>query len=105
MVTKSETVDTIRRPIRGAQASATTHSEPKHAASITRATAPPSAVVYCEGNFAQIDGKTANGLVRHSEAYRILSVIDSTYGGQDSGSALSDKTSLRGSGLFRSLAV
>lgn len=88
MVTKSETVDTIRRPIRGAQASATTHSEPKHAASITRATAPPSAVVYCEGNFAQIDGKTANGLVRHSEAYRILSVIDSTYGGQDSGSVL-----------------
>ena len=27
----------------------------------------PTAVVYCEGNFGQTDGKTANGLVRHSE--------------------------------------
>ena len=45
----------------------------------------PTAIVYCEGNFAKIDGKTANGLVRHSEAYRILSVIDSTHAGQDSG--------------------
>ncbi|QHQ37348.1 DUF1611 domain-containing protein [Algicella marina] len=64
--------------------------EPKHATSFTQVSAPPSAVVYCEGNFAQIDGKTANGLVRHSEAYRILSVIDSTYSGQDSGSVLDD---------------
>lgn len=47
-----------------------------------------SAIVYCEGNFAQIDGKTANGLVRHSEAYRIHSVIDSTQAGQDSGIVL-----------------
>ncbi len=92
MEIKSETVDTIRRPVRGAQAPPMTHSEPKHAASITRVTAPPSAVVYCEGNFAQIDGKTANGLVRHSQAYRILSVIDSTYSGQDSGSVLDDAT-------------
>ncbi len=37
-----------------------------------------TAVVYCEGNFGRQDGKTANGLVRHSEKYRILSVIDST---------------------------
>ncbi|MDF1670848.1 MAG: DUF1611 domain-containing protein [Roseovarius sp.] len=90
METKSETVDTIRRPVRGAQAPPMTHSEPKHATSITQVTAPPSAVVYCEGNFAQIDGKTANGLVRYSQAYRIISVIDSTYSGQDSGSVLDD---------------
>ena len=90
METKSETFDTIRRPVRGAQAPPMTHSEPKQATSITQVTAPPSAVVYCEGNFAQIDGKTANGLVRHSQAYRILSVIDSTFGGQDSGSVLDD---------------
>ncbi|MBT0959163.1 DUF1611 domain-containing protein [Alphaproteobacteria bacterium KMM 3653] len=90
METKSETVDTIGRPVRGAQAPPMTHSEPKHATSITQVTAPPSAVVYCEGNYAQIDGKTANGLVRHSEAYRILSIIDSTFGGQDSGSVLVD---------------
>ncbi|MGZ0711935.1 DUF1611 domain-containing protein (plasmid) [Coraliomargarita sp. W4R53] len=44
-----------------------------------------TAVVYCEGNFGQQDGKTANGLVRHSEKYRILSVIDSTRAGQDAG--------------------
>lgn len=90
MEAKSNTVDTIRRPVRGAQAPPMIHSEPKHANSITLIKAPPSAVVYCEGNFAQIDGKTANGLVRHSEAYRILSVIDSTYGGQDSGSVLNN---------------
>ncbi len=48
----------------------------------------PSAIVYCEGNFAGIDGKTANGLVRHSQAYRIVSVIDSGHAGKDSGEVL-----------------
>ncbi|WP_299961065.1 DUF1611 domain-containing protein [uncultured Roseobacter sp.] len=48
----------------------------------------PSAVVYCERNFGQIDGKTANGLVRHSQAYRILSIIDSKLEGRDSGQVL-----------------
>lgn len=52
------------------------------------ATRVPTAVVYCEGNFGQIDGKTANGLVRHSQAYRILSVIDSDCAGRDSGTLL-----------------
>lgn len=52
-------------------------------------TAPPAtAVVYCEGNFAAVDGKTANGLVRHSERYEILSVIDSTQNGLDTGLVL-----------------
>ena len=37
-----------------------------------------TAVVYCEGQFGEQDGKTANGLVRHSEKYDVLSVIDST---------------------------
>ncbi|WP_323790176.1 DUF1611 domain-containing protein [Thalassovita sp.] len=87
---KSKTVDIIRRPVRGAQAPPMTQAEPKHATSNTHVAAQPSAVVYCEGNFAQIDGKTANGLVRHSQAYRILSVIDSTYSGQDSGFVLGD---------------
>lgn len=44
-----------------------------------------SAVVYCEGQFGEQDGKTANGLVRHSERYEILSVIDSTRAGVDAG--------------------
>jgi len=48
----------------------------------------PTAVVYCEGNFGAIDGKTANGLVRHSEKYEILSVIDSTKSGHDTGVVL-----------------
>ena len=48
----------------------------------------PTAVVYCDGNFGQVDGKTANGLVRHSQAYRILSVIDSELKGRDSGQVL-----------------
>ncbi len=50
-----------------------------------------TAVVYCEANFGAIDGKTANGLVRHSEKYRILSVIDSEKAGLDSGVVLDDK--------------
>lgn len=50
-----------------------------------------TAVVYCEANFGANDGKTANGLVRHSEKYEILSVIDSEKSGLDSGEALGDK--------------
>lgn len=48
--------------------------------------APPvgsTAVVYCEAQFGEQDGKTANGLVRHSEKYEILSVIDSVRAGVD----------------------
>ena len=47
-----------------------------------------TAVVYCEAQFGEQDGKTANGLVRHSEKYEILSVIDSTRSGADAGSVL-----------------
>jgi uncharacterized NAD-dependent epimerase/dehydratase family protein len=47
-----------------------------------------SAIVYCEANFGAGDGKTANGLVRHSERYEILSVIDSTRAGEDAGTVL-----------------
>ena len=49
-----------------------------------------SAIVYCEGNFGGADGKTANGLVRHSERYEILAVIDSGKAGLDSGVVLGD---------------
>jgi uncharacterized NAD-dependent epimerase/dehydratase family protein len=48
----------------------------------------PTAVVYCEANFGRIDGKTANGLVRHSERYEILAVIDSHRSEADAGVAL-----------------
>lgn len=50
-----------------------------------------TAIVYCEANFTSIDGKTANGLVRHSEKYRILSVIDSHQAGRDAGFVLDGK--------------
>lgn len=50
--------------------------------------APATAIVYCEGQFGKIDGKTANGLVRHSQRYEILSIIDSAKVGQDAGSVL-----------------
>jgi uncharacterized NAD-dependent epimerase/dehydratase family protein len=47
--------------------------------------------VYCEANFGAIDGKTANGLVRHSEKYEIVSVIDSEQAGLDAGMVLDDE--------------
>jgi hypothetical protein len=50
-----------------------------------------TAIVYCEGNFGGIDGKTANGLVRYSEKYEILSIIDSEKAGLDAGSVLDDE--------------
>ena len=50
----------------------------------------PAAIVYCEGFFSHIDGKTANGLVRSSERYRIAAVIDSTCPIPDAGLALGD---------------
>jgi uncharacterized NAD-dependent epimerase/dehydratase family protein len=49
-----------------------------------------TAVVYCEANFGAIDGKTANGLVRHSQKYKILAVIDSEKAGLDSGEVLGE---------------
>ncbi len=49
-----------------------------------------TAIVYCEGNFGATDGKTANGLVRYSEKYQILSIVDSTKAGQDAGAVLGE---------------
>lgn len=51
-----------------------------------------TAIVYCEANFGDIDGKTANGLIRRSEKYKILSVIDSKKAGLDTGMVLDGKT-------------
>lgn len=60
-----------------------------------------TAIVYCEGNFGGIDGKTANGLVRHSEKYQILSIIDSEKQGLDAGAVLDGE--LNGILIFNSL--
>ncbi len=50
-----------------------------------------NAIVYCEGMYATINGKTAHGLVRRSERYRILSVVDSRHAGKDAGTLLDGK--------------
>ena len=54
--------------------------------------ASPAAIVYCESNFGRLDGKTANGLVRYSEKYEIMAVIDSEKAGLDAGFVLDGKT-------------
>ncbi|MEE9150369.1 MAG: DUF1611 domain-containing protein [Thermoplasmata archaeon] len=41
-----------------------------------------TALVLCEGNFGNYVGKTANGLVRYSERFKILGIIDSTKAGK-----------------------
>ncbi len=50
-----------------------------------------TALVYCEGNFGLMDGKTANGLVRVSLKYEIKGIIDSTKAGMDAGEVLDGK--------------
>lgn len=66
------------------------HLSPSPTKPAARTTAPASAtaVVYCEANFGRVDGKTANGLVRSSERYGIVGVIDSTQAGLDAGEVL-----------------
>lgn len=80
----------IRSPVRGAYAPPSMQAALSNSTPPAHINLPPTAVVYCEGNFAKIDGKTANGLVRHSQAYRILSVIDSHHSGKDSGLVLDE---------------
>ena len=46
------------------------------------------AIVYCEGAFNTTNGKTAHGLVRRCERYRILSVVDSRHADHDAGEVL-----------------
>ncbi len=87
MNSEIQTIDTVRLPARGAQAPPVILNTTAQSSSLTQI---PTGVVYCEGNFAKIDGKTANGLVRHSEAYRIVSVIDSTHSGENTGLVLDD---------------
>lgn len=47
-----------------------------------------NAIVYCEGAFGTTNGKTAHGLVRRSDRFRILSIVDSRYAGADAGAVL-----------------
>jgi len=62
-----------------------------------------TAVVYCEAQFGEPGGKTANGLVRLSEKYKIVAVIDGERPGEDSGKVLEDKPN--GIPIFRDLGT
>jgi len=46
------------------------------------------AAILCDGYFGQNTGKTANGLVRYSKRFEIVSVIDRTKAGRDAGEVL-----------------
>ncbi len=50
-----------------------------------------NALVLCEGAFGTLNGKTAHGLVRFTQRYKILGVIDSTHAGRDAGEVLDGK--------------
>jgi uncharacterized NAD-dependent epimerase/dehydratase family protein len=50
------------------------------------------AIVYCEGAFGTTNGKTAHGLVRRTERYELLSVIDSRHSGRDAGEVLDGRS-------------
>jgi uncharacterized NAD-dependent epimerase/dehydratase family protein len=60
-----------------------------------------NAIVYCEGAFNTPNGKTAHGLVRFTNRYRVLSVVDSRYDGRDAGDVLDGNS--RGIPIFGSL--
>lgn len=47
-----------------------------------------TALIYCDKQFGSVDGKTAAGLVRHSDIYTVVGVIDVLLAGKDAGEAL-----------------
>lgn len=47
-----------------------------------------TALVYCDQQFGLADGKTASALVRHSDLYTIVGVIDRSLAGKDAGEVL-----------------
>lgn len=51
-----------------------------------------NAVVYCQNAFTTTNGKTAHGLVRFTERYNVLALIDENFAGKDAGYVLDQKT-------------
>ena len=49
------------------------------------------AIVYCKNAFNTPEGKTAHGLVRFTERYEVIGVIDPNYAGKDAGEVLDGK--------------
>lgn len=52
-----------------------------------------NAIVYCEGAFDTPNGKTAHGLVRFTERYKVTCVVDSRHAGRDALEVLDGRTS------------
>ncbi len=61
-----------------------------------------AALILCDGLYATTNGKTAHGLVRGTERYRIVGVVDAPTAGRDAGEVL-DGTA-RGIPVFASIA-
>ncbi|MBT9187059.1 DUF1611 domain-containing protein [Zobellia russellii] len=51
------------------------------------------ALIYCEGAFNTPNGKTAHGLVRFTERYEVVGVLDTNYASRDAGEVLDGKPS------------
>src|ERR1700720_4386658 len=47
-----------------------------------------TAIILCDGRYGTINGKTAHGLVRGTDRYGILAVVDSLLAGRDAGEVL-----------------
>lgn len=65
-----------------------TKLEPRRVKNRKRVGQKITALVYCENQFGLVDGKTAAALVRHSEIYDIVGIIDSALAGKDAGKEL-----------------
>src|SRR5262245_43219951 len=61
-----------------------------------------TALVLCDGLYATNNGKTAHGLVRGSDRYEVVGVVDAPTAGRDAGEVLDGRP--RGIPVFRSLA-
>jgi uncharacterized NAD-dependent epimerase/dehydratase family protein len=52
-----------------------------------------TALIYCQDQFGLVDGKTTAALIRHSELYTIVGVIDNLLTGKDAGEVLGEAKS------------
>lgn len=50
-----------------------------------------NAIVFCQGMFNTPEGKTSHGLVRFTERYNVLAIIDKKYAGKDAGEVLDNR--------------
>ncbi len=62
-----------------------------------------TAIVVCDGLFTTASGKTAHGLVRGTDRYEILAVIDAPTAGRDAGEVLDGVR--RGIPVYASIAA